>query len=527
MDYHEFMSKFPKRRTMTSMDMFVLDENAEGIGITKDKLMENAGAAVARIIMNNFSALDEKALHVFCGLGNNGGDGFVVARHLAHAAKSITVYLLGDPSCISTPEARSNWKTLERECYAIHLISITDSTQLARLQGIDASGIIVDALLGAGINGDVREPIASAIRFISKASETFKCPIVAIDVPSGLNMDDGTAGNPVVKASRTVTFHLQKKGMAARQDITGDIDIMPIGIPPEADWLVGKGDVKSILKHRRDSRSFKGMNGKVLIIGGSKQYSGAPILSALAASRCGVDLVNLCIPGSHTTIARTASPDLIVSPLEGDSITEMHVTEIEPRVQWADAVLIGPGMGREPGTAHAILALCDITIKAGKRLVVDADALKAIATNIKPIDSPNVIITPHAGEFAIVAGMSPSNLNTLENKLQAAFDFTRERRCQLVLKGPEDIVMNQHRCKINLVHTPAMTVGGTGDVLAGLAVALASIHGTSPERMFAVSCAAIHINGLVGQLVEQQQRGPFITASMMIENIGTVLSRFA
>jgi NAD(P)H-hydrate repair Nnr-like enzyme with NAD(P)H-hydrate dehydratase domain len=138
-----------------------------------------------------------------------------------------------------------------------------------------------------------------------------------------------------------------------------------------------------------------------------------------------------------------------------------------------------------------------------------------------------VILTPHTGEFAIVSGTSTGNLATLEQKLLAAREFTRVRRCQLVMKGPEDIVMNDKKCKINLVHTPAMTVGGTGDVLAGLAVGLASRFGTSPDLMFNVSCASIHLNGLAGLTAEHQKGGPFITASMMIEAIGTVLSRFA
>jgi NAD(P)H-hydrate epimerase len=526
MDIRALMGNFPPGDAMTSEDMFVLDENSEDLGIPKDKLMENAGAAVARVVMENFSPLQEKNIHIFCGLGNNGGDGFVAARHLARAAMSVTVYLVGDPALIVTTEARSNWNALAQQPYSIHLELLKDSTQLDRVQGVDSKCIIIDALLGAGIKGDVREPVATAIRKINALREASQCPVIAVDVPSGLNMDDGTTANVFVKATWSVTFHLQKRGMVGKPGITGIVDVLPIGIPPEADWLVGKGDVKQLLKKRRDARSVKGMNGKVLVIGGSKQYSGAPILSSLAASRCGVDLVNLCIPEPAAVIARMASPDLIVTPLGGSSITEDNLQEIESRIQWADAVLIGPGMGRDPATARAITTACGTAVKAGKRLVVDADGLKAIAMDTRVVDHPNVILTPHAGEFAIVSGSDAGTLATLEQKLLAAREFTRGRHCQLVMKGPEDIVMNDHRCKINLVHTPAMTVGGTGDVLAGLAVGLASRYGTSPDLMFNVSCAAIHLNGLIGLAVEHQKGGPFITASMMIDAIGTVLSRF-
>ncbi|MEX2718602.1 MAG: NAD(P)H-hydrate dehydratase [Candidatus Sigynarchaeum springense] len=526
MDLRAFMKSFPPGDTMTSEDMFVLDENSEDLGISKEKLMENAGASVARVIMEKFGPLHEKTIHVFCGLGNNGGDGFVAARHLAPFARAIKVYLVGDLALIATTEARSNWNVISRAPFSIHMEVFKDASYIDNIQGIDANSIIIDALLGAGIKGNVREPVATAIRKINALHEASRCPVVAVDVPSGLNMDDGTTGNAFVRATRSVTFHLQKKGMVDKKDITGPIDVMPIGIPPEAEWLVGKGDVKRLLKKGRDPRSVKGMNGKVLVIGGSKQYTGAAILSSLAASRCGVDLVNLCIPEPAAIVARMASPDLIVTPLDGSSITELNVPEMENRIKWADAILIGPGMGREPGTVQAIITACKIAVKEKRKLVVDADALKAIANNIEIVDDPNVILTPHAGEFAIIAKKSAENLSTLEQRLVAARDFTRKMHCQLMLKGPEDIIMNTRRCKINIVHTPAMTVGGTGDVLAGIAVGLAARFGANPEFMFNVSCAAIHVNGLAGVAVERKMGGQFITASMMIDEIGKILSRF-
>lgn len=526
MNLQPFMNRFPLKVTMSSDDMFVLDENSEGLGIPRDKLMENAGAAIAKVIVAQHGPINEKGIHVFCGLGNNGGDGFVVARHLACEARSVHVYVAGDPAQISTPEALANWNVVRKQSYSINIELLKDSSQWSKDFGIDKDSIIVDALLGAGIKGDVREPVASAIRAINSASDQAGCPVIAVDVPSGFNMDDGTEGNPTIKATRTVTFHLQKIGLVDKETITGQVDVVSIGIPPETDWLIGKGDVKLLLKKRRDTRSFKGMNGKVLVIGGSEQYSGAPILSAIAASRCGVDLVNLCIPAVHTSVARAASTDLIVTGLDGSILTEDNLPGFEPRIGWADTVLIGPGMGRDSQTANAVVMLSDLAVKAGKKLVLDADGLKAVATNLDVIDNPNVIITPHAGEFSIVSGISIDRLKTLEDKLDAVYEFTRQCRCQVLMKGPEDIVMNSEHCKINLAHTPAMTVGGTGDVLAGITTALAALFGTSVDRMFVVACAAIHVNGLIGQLVEQQQGGPFITASMMLSNIGAVLSRF-
>ena len=518
---------------MTSEEMFVFDENSEDLGISKEKLMENAGASVASFIKRNFIDLEKYIVYIFCGTGNNGGDGFVVARHLARFTKKIIVYLAGRPERISTPEAKNNWDALVNCKNSVQIETIDDSTRLNYLtqfiiasNQFDQNVLIVDALLGSGIRGDVREPIASIIRLMNKMKQKYSIPIVSIDVPSGLNMDTGKASNVKVDADSTITFHLPKVGISNKN--AGDCRVYPIGIPPEAAWIVGKGDVKLCMKKiRREATSTKGMNGKLLIIGGSNQYSGAPSLASLAAQRCGVDLVNACVPKSIINTVRAYSPDLIATPLHGSNIKEKDLDILEEHVAWADTILIGPGAGLARETQDTIINITSSAIDKGKKLVIDADGLKALKGQLDIINNSNLILTPHAGEFSILSGITiESNENPLESRLKAASEFAKNRKCVLLLKGPVDIIINDDKCKLNYSGTPAMTAGGTGDVLAGISAAFASLWHSDRYNAFQVACAAAHINGLVGELVEIELGGSFLTASDMINSIPIILSKF-
>ncbi|MHA1680759.1 MAG: NAD(P)H-hydrate dehydratase [Promethearchaeota archaeon] len=512
---------------MTSEEMFVFDENSEYLGIPKGKLMENAGSAVARFIEHNYSP-NEKEVHVFCGTGNNGGDGFVVARHLASIAKEVFVHLLGSTGGIKTAEALENFECLKNTRFSLKINAIRDSSDVEKILIYEkAHALIIDALLGAGIKGSViREPIASCIKKINSLSLKHNIPVISVDVPSGMDPDTGILAEPHIEAREIVSFHRKKTGLVGKRELQAGVHIFPIGIPPEAGWIVGPGDVKLLFKNGRSTRSTKGMNGKLLIIGGSNQYTGAPALAGMAACRCGVDLVNICAPGNVAGTIRSYSPDLIVTPLEGPFISLENLTVLEKRIRWADTILIGPGAGLMEGTKQAIRKACQISVSEGKNVVIDADGLKAVASNLDLIDSGNVVITPHAGEFSILSGVSTKNLGTVESKLAYAREFVKVRACTLLLKGPEDIIINRGSCKLNLTGTPAMTAGGTGDVLAGITSAFVSLFTKRVGQVYLAAAAAAHVNGLVGQQIEKEAGGPHITASMMVEGIAGILSRF-
>lgn len=527
MTIEKFLREYNLFDTMTTDDMFIYDENAEDLGILKDKLMENAGASMARIIQEHVKGLEKPDIHVLCGTGNNGGDGFVIARHLARVGGILHVYLAGTRGTIRTPEARNNWKALLNMDVTVACHEVKDSSMVNGIKDfITKNSIIIDALLGSGIKGKIREPIASLISLINDLKEEMSIPVFSVDVPSGMDPNTGALAEKHVVATRTATFHKMKPGLLKRGDIAGKVHVEPIGIPPEVEWVVGKGDVKLLLKKKRDPNSTKGMNGKIAIIGGSQNYSGAPALAALAATQCGIDLVNVFAPKSVSQAIRSFSPDLIVTSLEGDAIGEKNVESLQSCIEWADTILVGPGLGRADESFRTVNGVYKLALEKNKRLIIDADGLKALQNDISIIDNPNVILTPHAGEFSIMSHVPIAELDSLEKKLVAAGEFVKKCNCSVILKGPEDIVINQRHCKVNNTGTPAMTVGGTGDVLAGITAAFASLYGINEEKMFVAACAAAHVNGLIGELTKQQHGGPFITASTMIENIPDVLSSF-
>jgi len=207
--------------------MMQIEENGHQMGFSKKFMMENAGAATAKRLVEKFVDVKSKRVLVFAGLGNNGGDGLVIARHLAGYGSSITVFLLGEPNNIRSEECSWNWNLLEK----MKSIKLLTDGNLEHLNNLDKFDIIVDGILGTGISGEIREPHASAITFINK-SNAFK---VAVDVPSGVDPDTGNKNLPYVKADMTVTFHRMKVGMPKRTDMCGEIFVEKIGIPPEAE----------------------------------------------------------------------------------------------------------------------------------------------------------------------------------------------------------------------------------------------------------------------------------------------------
>ncbi|MCD4810978.1 MAG: NAD(P)H-hydrate epimerase, partial [Methanosarcinales archaeon] len=288
-------------RTITSRQMDALDTNCEQLGLIPLQLMENAGSAVSAEVIN--LPTRERVL-VVAGRGNNGGDGFVAARHLI--GYEVTVLLLGKSDEIKTPEAARNFSILKRT--GIPVIEVTDVSGL-KPEYFSKCEVIVDALFGTGIKGHIREPENTAIDLINDS----KAKVVSVDVPSGMDPDGGQF-EKAVYADVTTTFYLPKPGLIKvdNQEFVGEIAVADIGIPPEAETVVGVGDVKLVSGRGHDSH--KGDGGRVLVIGGGA-YSGAPALAAMAALRTGADIVTVAAPKSVSKIIASFSPNLIVRKL--------------------------------------------------------------------------------------------------------------------------------------------------------------------------------------------------------------------
>ena len=282
---------------LISEDMAAIDENATALGIPRLILMENAGAGTAKITKEHHK-VDGKKIVIIAGTGNNGGDGFVAARHLLNLGASVCVILLGQPDDIRTPEAKANWGILSSLDVGIKVVAAKNPSELEQVKSeIKSSYIIIDAILGTGIKGPIREPIPTAIQLMNESGK----PIIAIDTPTGLDPSTGEVKGDVIKAELTVTFHRMKKGLIDMEEYTGKIYVCDIGIPIEAELFTGPGDIRKIVKPR-NPYSHKGNYGYVLIIGGSNVYSGAPALAAMALLRTGAGLAILAVPESVSSV---------------------------------------------------------------------------------------------------------------------------------------------------------------------------------------------------------------------------------
>jgi ADP-dependent NAD(P)H-hydrate dehydratase / NAD(P)H-hydrate epimerase len=448
--------------------------------------MENAGRCLAQRITQN---RDPCRVAIYAGNGGNGGDGFVAARYLLNNGFEVEIFILSDPALIKSDETRLNWEVLERISKGTNSLKIEvikDSTQLHQ----NDAEVIVDALLGTGITGNLREPISRAVDIINQ-SEGFK---IAVDVPTGVDPGSGMVTDKAVRADVTVTFHKVKVGLnIASVEYVGSIEVCDIGIPKEAELFTGPGDLLRL--DNRANESHKGQNGKVLIIGGSREYSGAPALAALSSLAAGVDIAVVACPQELSSIIRSYSPDLIVKGLSEDFLNPKDTDEIVKLSQNFDAVVIGCGIGREEETSLAVNAL---VVEIEKPIVIDADALKLVRPGVLPRRNHETVITPHAGEFREFSGQgAPLDF---ESRVGMVKDVSRESETTVLLKGTVDIIARNDKLKFNSTGNPGMTVGGTGDCLAGLIGAL--LAGGHDE--FEASFLGAYINGRAGDLAEEE-----------------------
>jgi len=491
--------------SVTSREMRALELNSEYFGVSRLQLMENAGRSVAEEVANRFKP-SRTRVAVFCGLGGNGGDGFVAARHLACLGFNVEVLLGGKSGEISDLEAQKNWFALQslKEVLAIH--EIYDSSLIPKLE----ADVVVDALLGIGLKGAPRPPILQLVKKINEM-ESFK---VAVDVSTGIDSDTGDVLGEAVKADVTVTFHKLKPGLEAAKKYVGKILVKSIGLPREFERFAGPGDVQLVVKPRRPE-AHKGEFGRLLVIGGSEVFSGAPMLVASAALRVGVDLAYIAAPHRTAYAISSMSPDLITIKLEGDHLSPRDVAMIRPYLEKANAVAMGPGLGLHKDTAEAVKEIIELIEQAKIPLLLDADGLKAFAKFKHKVTSP-MVLTPHAGEYQILTGKElPNELNEKAIEVQKTAE---ESGATILLKGDVDVISDGKRVKLNFTGNPGMTVGGTGDVLSGIVAAFMA-QGADP---FEAAVAGAFLNGAAGDFV-QSERGYHMVPSDLLDWIPCVI----
>lgn len=469
----------------------VLDINASYLGVPTSQLMENAGKGVSKVAMERFD-LDGKKVSIICGPGNNGGDGFVAARYLAEKCE-VQLILIKPEDKIRSDIAKSNFAKIKG------VVEILDASELEKK--IQGSELIIDAMLGIGISGEIREPYLSCIKTVNG----LKAQVLSVDVPSGLGAKDAISPN------LTVTFHDIKEGMS--KDNSGEVVIVDIGIPKDAERFCGPGEF--VYYPKPEKESHKGDNGRLLIIGGGP-YTGAPALAGLAAYRIGADMVHIATPKKTYKIIASYSPNFIVHRLKKDILVEEDLKIVRSLMDKIDAVIIGPGLGDHKDTADAIIQFIK---DSPKPLVIDAEAIKPVAGDLEALKDHVGVITPHAGEFQILSGESIKS--DIDERAEQVKAFAKKLGFTIFLKGNIDVISDGGHVKLNRTGNPAMTVGGTGDVLAGITGGLLA-KGVSP---FNSARIAAFTNGAAGDLVFKDI-GYSMMATDIIEKIPLVLKSF-
>ena len=484
---------------MREMDRYTIDV----LGVPSTLLMTNAAEQVAKAAMA-FTQPGGTAA-VFCGSGNNGGDGIAAASYLIKKGVTVRAFLTGQREKM-TPDAAEMERRLEEDGGILEPFASGDVERY--LSGCD---VVVDAMFGIGLNSALRGDALDAVRLINA------CPagIVAADIPSGVDADTGMILGDAVRADVTVTFAHANIGHYAEPGCIccGRVRVADIGIPPELidDVPVGclavaDGDI-TLPRRRRDTH--KGDYGRALIVAGSAGYSGAPVLAARAASAAGAGLVSLGVPESIYAIAAVKCDEEMVFSLPGTlggALGAPAIDVIAERLKTADVCLLGPGLGR----SEPVEAIVRDVVRASRvPLILDADGINALRGNIDILDEAAcpVILTPHPGEFKRIGG------DLSQDRVTAAREFALGHRCILVLKGHRTVTaMPDGTVFINTTGGPAMAKGGTGDVLAGMITALAGQKFPLKDAVL----AAVYLHGLSGNLCAAAMGDYSVTATDII-----------
>ena len=475
----------------TAAEMREIDRDAiEKRGLPARLLMENAGRALARAVRARFP--DARRPLVVCGTGNNGGDGFVVARALAaEASIRPTVVSLGDAARHSR-ETRENFELLVRSEHAI-----LETADPAAIRSCAAQAdLLIDAVFGVGLS----RPVEGALRALLELLATLPVPKVAVDVPSGVSSDTGRALGAELPADLVVTFGFPKLGLALRP-LAAEVWVAEIGLPRASlaavsvrQWMLRPEGAAALLP-ARPLEGHKGTFGHLLVVAGSEGKSGAAALAAHAALRSGAGLVTLAVPRSVYPILAVKLSEAMTLPLEDGGrgvLLEPALEELLREARARDALVVGPGLGRDASTARAVRGL--LAAFAGPALV-DADALNAFEGRPEELRGAGPrVLTPHPGEAARLLGCGTPEIQ--EDRAAAARELARRTQACVLLKGARSVIATPGGVLlINPSGGPALAAGGSGDVLSG---AIGALLAQGLEPLDAAALGA-YLHGRAGE----------------------------
>ena len=477
-------------KALTAAEMREVDRlTTARIGIPSPQLMENAGKSVCDYLRSSLGDITASQSAILCGKGNNGGDGFVVARLLQEAGLKPRVYLLAEADALRG-DAAENFRRLKTSGADIRII--TDSSQWEEVRNnVAKSRVIVDALLGTGLKGKVEVLLATVIEDLNKISGDATAihpeAVLAVDTPSGLPSDGEPAQGAVVRAHATVTFTAPKVGQLISKDCAccGRLLVRNIGSPQELIEELGKGNVRWIdpgefrdLPLVRQIEAHKGSYGHVLLVAGSRGKSGAAILAGRGALRAGAGLVTIASPSEVLPIVASGQPEMMTEPListEQGTIaaSNLEASRFSTIAKGKTLLAIGPGIGMHEETGRFVRT---IVREAEQPIILDADGLNAFggqASELANRKTPYLAVTPHPGEMARLCGIS--NEEVQSDRLGTALKAAAAWRAHVILKGFHTILVSPDgRAFVNTTGNPGLAKGGSGDVLTGILAGIAS-----------------------------------------------------
>ncbi len=466
-------------------------------GIPGLELMENAGRGATRVLLEQFGDQARAGVGVFCGKGNNGGDGFVIARCLAEKGIDVSVYLLAKTAALKGDAAANLERLVPLD---IRVIEIPDEDTFSKTKSsLSDYGLLVDAILGTGLTSDVKGFFKTVINFINALNRN-GIAVFAVDIPSGLNADTGQPCGTCIQAQGTATFGLAKIGHFTYPgaEYTGTLEIIDIGIPGSIvqavgpkQYLLTSQQIRNYFKPR-SADTHKGRTGHLLVIAGSPGKTGAAAMTAMSAMRAGAGLVTLGIAESLNPILETQVLEVMSALLpenQNGVLGNSALKDIKKMEAGKTCLAIGPGIGQAEETRSLVKKIIN---QSQIPVVIDADGLNNIAGQtqlLKKIKCP-AVLTPHPGEMARLMDVTPAEVQ--QNRLQCARDFATNFKVHLVLKGAATVIAHPDgSAYVNATGNPGMASGGMGDVLTGVLAGFIT-QGFSPE---AAAHAAVYVHG--------------------------------
>ena len=525
-------------KILTAAEMKQVDLlTTERHGVPSLTLMERAGQSVAGFIVKRFPNFAQRRIVVLCGKGNNGGDGFVVARHLQEMGAKPVVLLFAAAEDLQG-DAATNRKRWQDASGALRVIRNSADWKSASSLVVNAE-IIVDALLGTGLRGPVEGLLAEVIREVNARRPGQS--VVAVDIPSGLPADTGEIPGPAVQANCTVTFTAPKAGMFLGQasNFVGDLSVSDIGSPPALVEEIGKGNLRWSESREfaqfalpRKADANKGNYGHALIVAGSVGKSGAAVLASWAALRAGAGLVTVATPADVLPIIAAHTPEIMTEPLASTSAGTISLRGLEQGrfdalLKGKRALAMGPGLSTQDETQKFVRTVVDQ--RSSVPLILDADGLNAFAgraADMRKDPSPPrapLALTPHPGEMARLVGGTAQDVQA--RRLDLALKSAAEWNAYVILKGHHTIVAApSDQAFINSTGNPGMGTGGTGDVLTGMLAGLTAQFGADDwARALAFG---VYLHGLAGDIAYADFAEAPLMASDLIRAIPRAYQQF-